>query len=103
MAVFAMSRGRVSPTVGVDALVASRRAVLIGAACGFVVAGMSGGLSPVARASTLSSPILSFHRDEPWLDQSGGALPWIPSRGCRGGATLGGVTDESLRRLNCYL
>lgn len=80
-----------------------RRAVLVGATCGFAAAAISGGFASAVLASVPVGPVLSFHRDEPWLDQTGTALQWVPPCGCRGGMTSTSVTDESLRRLNCYL
>lgn len=92
-----------SPVV-VSAMTVSRRTVLLGTGWGVVAVAAGGSLTGIARASCVPArAVLSFHCDEPWLDQSGAARPWLPPAGCLGGRTSDDLTDERLRRLNCYL
>ncbi|MGF7172064.1 hypothetical protein FHS91_003768 [Sphingobium xanthum] len=81
-----------------------RRQVLLGASLGALLTA-TGGVGPV-QARVLparTASVLSFHRDEPWLDKSGLGRPFHAPGGARGGAVLADLSDEALRRLNCFL
>ncbi|MCW2403407.1 hypothetical protein M2336_000036 [Sphingobium sp. B1D7B] len=85
-------------------LLASRRQMLRGACVGALLIG-AGGSAVLARASgpTRMDAVLSFHSDEPWLDRTGRAAPWHPPCGCRSGEGVEPLSDEMLRRVNCYV
>lgn len=42
--------------------------------------------------------ILSFHLDQPYIDLSGTAEPFVPPAGARSGAPLAALSDEVLAR-----
>lgn len=82
---------------------ATRRQVFFGASLGALFAATSGVAAMPLRLPHRAGSVLSFHRDEPWFDATGIAHPWIPPDGYRGGRVPFGLSDEQLRRLDCYL
>lgn len=85
-------------------LIANRRQMLLGASLGALFATAGAAMPAPARMTPMrAGPVLSFHRDEPWLDPAGLASPYRPPHGVRGGAVGAALSDEALRRLDCYL
>ncbi|MBN8819355.1 MAG: hypothetical protein J0I80_11650 [Sphingomonas sp.] len=88
----------------VGRLRANRRQMLLGASFGALFAGLCvTAPAPARMLPSRGGSVLSFHRDEPWVDPAGVASPYHPPHGARGGAALAGLSDEALRRLDCYL
>jgi hypothetical protein len=97
-------RGCVQTPADVGGVAVDRRELLIVACCAAVAMTAGSLTATAARASSSAGPpIVSFHRDEPWLDETGAAFPWLPPQGCRGGRAVENLSEERLRRLNCYL
>lgn len=81
-----------------------RRQVLLGGSLGALLTATGGAMPVRARGlPARATSVLSFHRDEPWLDASGLGRPFHAPGGARGGAILADLSDEALRRLNCFL
>lgn len=84
-----------------------RGSLALGAAAlvsGVGVCGASRGAQPAALAganapSSAHGEILSFHLDQPYLDATGAAQPYIPPRGARAAQGLAELSDEQLRTL----
>lgn len=91
---------------GLATIGASRRQMLLGASLGGLFVAASG-IAPASARTAItprrSSAIVSFHRDAPWVDASGQGHPFDPPPGLRGGAVATDLTEETLRRLACYL
>jgi hypothetical protein len=47
-------------------------------------------------------PVISFHMDQPYIDPSGAAPPYVPPQGARAAAPLLDCDDELLRHHHCY-
>ena len=54
---------------------------------------MSGTWVPAQQAC-----VLSFHLDQPYVDTTGEAKPYLPPAGARSGAPLAALSDEQLSR-----
>ena len=81
----------------------NRRQMLYGASMGTMFAALGAGGAWAASPLRHDEPVVSFHRDEPWIDKTGLARPYRPATGCRGGAPASQLGAEALHRLNCYL
>ena len=42
--------------------------------------------------------VVSFHMDQPYLDQSGAAMPYYPPPGMRSGDAVAHLSEEAFRR-----
>ena len=47
-------------------------------------------------------PVVSFHFDQPYLDESGRGLPYRPPRGLRSGQGLAQLSEQEFRTLMPY-
>ncbi len=48
-------------------------------------------------------PVVSIHMDQPYLDVTGRALPYLPPAGVRAGAPVAHLTETEFRRGFVYL
>lgn|GEM_PF-1822619 len=85
-------------------LEATRRQMLLGACSGVLLITLGGAEGAIGAAMPhAEGGVLSFYRDEPWLDGTGRAVPWHPPHGCRAAREQGALSDEMLRRIDCYI
>jgi hypothetical protein len=60
---------------------------------------LAGGALALLPAFTIAQgPVLSFHLDQPYVDPTGLAEPFIPPSGMRSGAPLAALSEEALSR-----
>jgi hypothetical protein len=48
-------------------------------------------------------PVVSIHMDQPYLDTTGRALPYVPPNGLRAGAPIDKLSEAEFRRRFAYL
>ena len=52
--------------------------------------------SPGGSEFVPSTPVVSFHLDQPYLDLTGLEKPYVPPVGMRSGASLAGLSEEQV-------
>jgi hypothetical protein len=48
------------------------------------------------------TPVVSFHMDRPYIDVTGTAMPYRRPQGARSAAAVAHLSEETLRRVQCY-
>jgi len=70
------------------------------AAGGAAAAALPAGL---ARSMTAArAPVVSIHMDQPYVDVTGRALPYLPPAGMRGGAAVAHLNEREIRSNYLY-
>jgi hypothetical protein len=72
-------------------------AIALGGAALVVPAGAL--LLQAERAGGHSSPVVSFHMDQPYLDMTGTAIPYYPPPGVRSGDAAARLSEEVFRSM----
>jgi hypothetical protein len=67
------------------------------------VTGVPMGLEAVAALPPVKAAVVSIHMDQPYLDLTGRALPYLPPPGLRAGAPLADLSEAEFRRRFVYL
>jgi hypothetical protein len=49
------------------------------------------------------SPVIAIHMDQPYVDATGRALPYLPPDGVRGGMPVAHLSETEFRRRFVYL
>jgi hypothetical protein len=65
-----------------------------------------GAVSPVESLAGISesrAPVVSFHMDRPYIDVTGTAMPYRQPRGARSAAAVAHLSEETFRRMQCYV
>lgn len=73
------------------------------AAAGAAIAVTSVPLQAVAAVPRVKAAVVSIHMDQPYLDLTGRALPYLPPPGLRAGAPLADLSEAEFRRRFVYL
>jgi hypothetical protein len=68
-----------------------------GAAIGIMPPGV---LAAISRARSV---VVSIHMDQPYIDETGRALPYLPPDGLRAGASVAELSESEFRRRFVYL
>jgi hypothetical protein len=56
-----------------------------------------------AAVPAVRGPVVSIHMDQPYLDTTGRALPYVPPNGVRAGAPIGNLSEAEFRSCQIYL
>ncbi len=72
-------------------------AIALGGAALAVPAGAL--LAQAERAGGRSSPVVSFHMDQPYLDMTGTAIPYHPPPGARSGESAARLSEDEFRSM----
>jgi hypothetical protein len=59
--------------------------------------------SAVVASNTPATPVVSFHVDQPYLDKTGTALPYVPPRGARAGQAVSELSEVEYLSRYMYL
>jgi hypothetical protein len=70
----------------------------VAAAAGPIPANIFAAAPGAARAA-----VVSIHMDQPYIDTTGRALPYLPPDGVRAGASVADLTETEFRRRFVYL
>jgi hypothetical protein len=60
-------------------------------------------LQAIAAVGRVKAAVVSIHMDQPYLDPTGRALPYLPPPGLRAGAPLADLSEAEFRRCFVYL
>lgn len=62
--------------------------------------------APIAEAAAVSRaprrPVVGFHMDQPYLDVTGSAVPYLPPSGLRSADPVAHLSEENFRRAHAY-
>jgi hypothetical protein len=85
----------------------TRRDFLAGLAVAAMAAPISIAPAPIALAATNPRaprpPVVGFHMDQPYLDVTGTAVPYVPPNGLRAGVPVEHLSEAELRTRHLYL
>jgi hypothetical protein len=73
----------------------SRREFMTSLALGGAIVGMPPSMwaaTPATRA-----PVVSIHMDQPYIDTTGRAVPYVPPAGLRSAAPIANLTEQQIR------
>ena len=65
--------------------------------------GNSGNGAAAFDNTALLAPVVSFHLDQPYLDLTGRAIPYLPPAGLRSGQPLAQLSEFALRSAHPYI
>ena len=92
----------VQQVAGGAVLAATVRGLLPRASQG-VRAGAGGNGAAAFGNAVLLAPVVSFHLDQPYLDLTGRAIPYLPPAGLRSGQALAQLSEFALRSAHPYI